>query len=175
MYKKKGLHIDTERSILEVVDKNNEKIFGKEGEIIATSLFNYSMPFIRYKTGDIGVLSPKRYYCDCGINSPILEEIKGRTVDMLVTPEGDFVHGWFFLYIFWNYYKGIISYKVEQNNKDELCIYIVPEKGLDYKKTIRQIDLAVKERFPSWKLNFIIQEKIIYDNKRKFIINNLIK
>ncbi len=172
--KKEGLHIDTERSILDVVDNNNNNIIGEEGEIIATSLFNYAMPFIRYRTGDVGILSPTTYECECGINSPILESIKGRTVDILITPEGNFVHGWYFLYIFWNYCKGIISYKIEQNNKEEINIYIVPEKESDYKNTIKKIELAVKARFPTWKLNFIINEKISYNNKRKFIINNLL-
>lgn len=171
---KKGFHIDTERSILEVVDKKNKHVIGKEGEIIATSLFNYAMPFIRYRTGDAGVLSSKEDSCECKINLPILETIKGRTVDNLLTPEGNYVHGWFFLYIFWNYYKGILAYKIEQNNKDEINIYIVPEKGLNYKKTIKKIEFAVKKRVPSWGLNFIITEKITYKNKRKFIVNNIL-
>jgi len=73
-----------------------------------------------------------------------------------------------------SFYKGIIAYKIEQNNKDEINIYIVPEKGLNYKETIKKIEFAVKKRVPTWVLNFIITEKITYKNKRKFIVNNIL-
>lgn len=49
-----GFVIDTERSILEVVNESGENVFNENGKIIATSLYNYSMPFIRYDTGDFG-------------------------------------------------------------------------------------------------------------------------
>ena len=47
------MHIDTERSILEVVDDNNEQVSTGEGHVLATSLENFAMPFLRYDTGDI--------------------------------------------------------------------------------------------------------------------------
>ena len=37
-----GLHIDTERSILEVVDQENRQLVEGEGTILATSLYNYA-------------------------------------------------------------------------------------------------------------------------------------
>jgi len=49
-----GFIIDTERSILQVIDNEGKNVFEKSGKIIATSLFNFSMPFIRYDTGDVG-------------------------------------------------------------------------------------------------------------------------
>ena len=170
---KEGLHIDTERGILEVVNDNNTNIIEQDGEIIATSLFNYAMPFIRYRTGDIGILASMNYECKYKINLPILKEIKGRTVDILITPEGNSVHGWFFLYIFWEYNQGIRQYKVEQNNKNEIDVYVVPEKNSNYKEAIKNIKYAVKNKVPNWCLNFIVTDKIIYENKRKFIINKI--
>ena len=50
-----GLMIDTERGILEIVeDGSQQNTFNKNGKIIATSLYNYAFPFIRYDTGDYG-------------------------------------------------------------------------------------------------------------------------
>ena len=94
-----GLHIDAERSIMEIVDENGKQLENGEGEIIATSLYNYAMPFIRYDTGDLGHIIDDD--CGCGKPYKLLKELVGRSVDILVTPEGKNVHGWFFLYIFW--------------------------------------------------------------------------
>lgn len=170
---KNGLHIDIERGILEVIDNKTLNLTNEEGEIIATSLFNYAMPFIRYRTGDIGKLSNENNHSKCNINLPILEEIKGRTVDILITPEGNAIHGWFFLYIFWTYYEGIVQYKIEQRKKDEINIYIVPDKEKNYSKTLEKIQIAVNKRVPNWHLNFYLKDKISYENKRKFIINKI--
>ena len=78
----KGLHIDMERSILEIVDEDGKQIFDKPGKILATSLFNYALPFIRYDTGDLGIISSKK--CPCGRESLLLKEVVGRTTDSLI-------------------------------------------------------------------------------------------
>lgn len=78
-----GMHIDFERSILEVTDDNGvEQIFNQRGKILATSLFNYAMPFIRYDTGDLGIISEEK--CNCGCERPLLKEISGRVTDHLL-------------------------------------------------------------------------------------------
>lgn len=78
-----GMHVDMERAILEVVDEDGQQVVNKPGRILATSLYNYAFPFIRYDTGDCGVLSQSHCKCDCGRDLPILAEIRGRTTDVL--------------------------------------------------------------------------------------------
>jgi phenylacetate-CoA ligase len=78
----KGLHVDMERAILEVVDENGMQIFDRPGKILATSLFNYALPFIRYDTGDLGILSSEG--CSCGRETFLLKELIGRTTDSLL-------------------------------------------------------------------------------------------
>ncbi|XXM72951.1 phenylacetate--CoA ligase family protein [Lysinibacillus sphaericus] len=77
-----GLHIDYERSILEVTSFDGEsQLLDKQGKLIATSLHNYVMPFIRYDTGDLGSISS--HPCECGCSRPLLREISGRVTDYL--------------------------------------------------------------------------------------------
>lgn len=76
-----GMHIDYERSVLEVVDENGKRIFGRVGRIVATSLYNYAMPFVRYDTGDLGVEDIAE--CTCGNVRPKLRQLCGRTTDSL--------------------------------------------------------------------------------------------
>ena len=80
-----GLHIIMEHSLVEVVNKDGEACaIGEEGEILITTLNNFSMPLIRYKIGDIGVL--KEYSkCSCGCTYPKLEGIRGRSLEMIKT------------------------------------------------------------------------------------------
>jgi len=167
-----GLHIDTERSVMEVVDENGHQLEDGEGRILATSLYNYAMPFIRYDTGDIGRIIPDT--CGCGRGYRLLKEIMGRSVDILVTPEGKNVHGWFFLYIFWEYCKGIKEYQVVQEKIDKIVIKIVPEENFD-EKQIDKIKEEVRNKSEGWNVEFKFVDKIERTGagKYKFIINTL--
>jgi phenylacetate-CoA ligase len=48
---------------------------GQSGEIVVTHLATRDYPFVRYRTGDVGVLSEDA--CPCGRGLPILSEIQG--------------------------------------------------------------------------------------------------
>jgi len=169
-----GLHIDTERSIMEVVDNEGHQIDRGEGQILATSLYNYAMPFIRYATGDDGHIIDDM--CGCGRGYPLLKEILGRTTDVLFTPEGKNIHGWFFLYIFWDYGKGIKEYQVVQETLEKIVIKIVPEEGFDESQLTR-IREVVAKRSPGWDIEFKYVDAIdrTRAGKYKFIINELVK
>lgn len=168
-----GLHVDTERSIMEVVDEGGTQITSGEGRILATSLYNYAMPFIRYDTGDSGHIIEDS--CNCGRGFRLLKEVQGRSVDMMLTPEGKYVHGWFFLYIFWEHSKGVKEYQIVQETLDKIVIKIVPDKNFDGLQldTIRNI---VKKKSEKWNVEFQLVDSIprAGSGKYKFIINNIL-
>jgi phenylacetate-CoA ligase len=76
-----GFHIDLERGYLEVVDDDGKPVFDQVGRIVATSFLNKATPFVRYVTGDLGIISTER--CKCGSPYPLLKSITGRTTDVL--------------------------------------------------------------------------------------------
>ena len=96
------------------------------------------MPFIRYDTTDDGYITDEA--CSCGRGYKMLKEVKGRSIDILLTPEGKHVHGWFFLYIFWEQ-KGIKEYQVVQETLEQIVIKIVPDEHFEERQLdeIRQI------------------------------------
>lgn len=170
----RGLHIATERSIMEIVNENGDQLKNGDGRIIATSLYNYSMPFIRYETGDLGTITED--VCPCGRGYKLLKEVVGRTVDILITPEGKNIHGQFFLHIFWKYSKGIKEYQVVQNKLDNIIIKIVPEDGFDN----TQLDLireTIRKKSRGWIVEFKFVDLIerTKAGKYKFVINELNK
>ncbi|MEA2015178.1 MAG: phenylacetate--CoA ligase family protein [Actinomycetota bacterium] len=123
--KHKGLHVDMIRSITEVTDEEGNQLeTGKEGKILATSLHNYAMPFIRYDTGDLGILSGEM--CVCGRETPLLEKIIGRVSDFIYTPNGTKIHGEFFSHIFWEF-NWVKQFQIIQNRVDEVIVKIVPD------------------------------------------------
>lgn len=125
----KGLHVDMLRSILEVVDENGNQLEpGKEGKILATSLHNYAMPFIRYDTGDLGVLSNEK--CECGRDTPLLEKIIGRTTDYLEFSNGAIIGTPILTILFGKF--DIIQYQIVQKDADTILVNIV--KGKNYRK-----------------------------------------
>jgi phenylacetate-CoA ligase len=74
---------------LELLDDENNIIThpGNEGRIVATGFDNKIMPFIRYDTGDLGVLSGMTA-CKCGFKGISLERIVGRGHDIIVLSDG---------------------------------------------------------------------------------------
>ncbi|MDK2831847.1 MAG: hypothetical protein PWQ75_1599 [Methanolobus sp.] len=168
-----GLHIDTERSIMEIVDDDRCQIDEGTGNILATSLNNFAMPFIRYQTGDMGHIIEDR--CGCGRESKLLKEVVGRQQEMLQTPEGKYVHGEFFTHIFWDI-NGVREFQVVQHILDELVIKIVVDEDFD-KKQLESIRSIVKSKSQRWNLKFKFVDQIerTKAGKYKFIVNEVCK
>lgn len=78
-------HINPLVGLLEIVNSKDQPTIDEEGDVIATSLTNYTMPLIRYRIGDRAVLSAKP--CGCGLNSSILDKIEGRVDDLIITQD----------------------------------------------------------------------------------------
>lgn len=165
-----GLHIETERSIMEIVDDNSQLEDGV-GRILATSLHNYAMPFIRYDTKDLGHIVSD--VCGCGRGSKLLKEIVGREQELLETPEGKFIHGEFFTHIFWEI-KGVKEFQIVQNKLDKITVKMVVEENFD-EKQMDKIREIIKRRSSEWKVEFMLVDQIerTKAGKYKFIINNV--
>jgi phenylacetate-CoA ligase len=76
-----GYHISADSHILEV-----DASPGEPGPMTVTDLGKYTLPFIRYQTGDVGTMATAP--CPCGRSLPRLQAIHGRTVDSVLLPDG---------------------------------------------------------------------------------------
>jgi phenylacetate-CoA ligase len=92
-----GLHLSAEDIIVEIVGTDGTPAApGKAGEIVVTHLATPEFPFVRYRTGDVGVLSAAR--CPCGRGLPLLAEVQGRSTDFVVAQDGTVMHGLALIY-----------------------------------------------------------------------------
>lgn len=166
-----GLHADTERSIMEVVTDDGIAVEQGEGRILATSLNNHAMPFLRYDTGDKGFLVNEP--CPCGRGYPLLREILGRQQEMLITPEGKHIHGEFFTHIFWEI-PHVREFQIVQVALERLVIKIVPEPAFD-EECLRGVQDIIHSRSPEWDVEFKLVDVIDRSRagKYKFVINEV--
>jgi len=80
-------HYRPDYSVVEILNKDGKpSLPGERGEIVCTGLINQTMPLIRYRIGDEGILSSDN--CSCGLNTPFFEKIIGRMDDFIITPDG---------------------------------------------------------------------------------------
>ncbi len=79
-----GLHMNEDHFYPEIIDPaTGEQLpYGKEGELVITSMSREAMPLIRYRTGDITSLNPET--CACGRTTVRMRRIRGRADDMLI-------------------------------------------------------------------------------------------
>lgn len=85
------LHINTDACVVEIIDEGGRALLpGQEGRILLTNLYNCTMPFIRYRIADRGVLLPltARGKCACGSQRPRMGLLGGREDDYVSLPNG---------------------------------------------------------------------------------------
>lgn len=163
-----GLHVGTERAILEIID-NNKQIINQEGKILATSLYNYALPFIRYDTGDLGIISASE--CSCGRKTPLVKKIIGRTTEFLKL--NNVVIGSPVLTVLMGKFD-IKQYQIIQNGPSSIICKII--RGKTFKI---EDENFIKKSFCSHvgeiniKLNYVDSILPTKAGKHKFIINNL--
>lgn len=122
-----GMHLTAEDIIVEIVDKDGKSLpKGQAGEVVVTHLATGEFPFIRYRTGDVAVLSTKS--CACGRGLPILDEIQGRTTDFVVAADGTIMHGLAVVYPIRDI-PGIASFRVVQETLQRVVVQIVTNEN----------------------------------------------
>jgi phenylacetate-CoA ligase len=117
------MHVNADYVVLEA-----EAAPGGEGPapLIATSLRNYAMPFIRYRNEDCGRLLPGT--CDCGSGFPLMELNVARVSDSFVLPGGRVVHGEFFTHLMYGS-RGVATFQFHQTALDRIVLRVVPLPG----------------------------------------------
>jgi phenylacetate-CoA ligase len=123
-------HIFSQYGITELIGKDGELVTDEDdvGEVVATGFINYAMPFIRYKTMDLGVHTCQR--CECGREYPLLKRVEGRLQDLIVTKDGGLIS--LTALIFGQHFHAFSRIKdmqIEQERKGEITMRIVKARG----------------------------------------------
>ena len=120
-----GMHITADDIVVEIVGEGGQvQPVGVAGEIVVTHMATNDFPFIRYRTGDIGVLGAQP--CSCGRGLPLLQDIQGRSTDFVVAADGTVMHGLALIYILRDL-PGVKSFKVVQESRALTRVLLVTD------------------------------------------------
>ena len=150
------LYILSPHVFLEVVDDNGNNVKdGEMGHLLVTRLDGYSMPLIRYKLGDLGILLPKEKYPKTREYSyPLLQQIVGRESDVVILKDEKklIVHS--FTGIF-EYIKTIKQFKVIQKNREGIIIEYIRDIGFK-KEILKEITFELQKHIQdnSFKIDY---------------------
>jgi len=137
------LHMFPEYGVFELLTETGDPVTtaGEIGEIIGTGFNNYAMPFIRYRTRDMGVLADGP--CGCGRNYPRLTRVEGRKQELVVTNDGSVVTltGLIFGQHF-HAFSNIKRMQLVQVALGELILRIVPDT--DYSQRNDETEIRAK-------------------------------
>ena len=122
-----GLHLTAEDVVVETVDVLGAPVpAGEPGEIVVTHLATGDAPFIRYRTGDVGVLDDRP--CACGRTLPLLREVQGRSTDFVMARDGTMMHGLSLIYVL-REQPGVKQFKIIQESPDLTRVLVVPDEA----------------------------------------------
>ena len=134
--------LNTETLFVEVLDEENKILEdGKVGNIVITSLYNKAHPFIRYKIGDKGAIKK------ISSKKTILQNLEGRSEDLVKLPSGKVAPGLTFYYITKSIMEdsaAIKEIKIIQTKIDTFKVNYVSGNKLD-KSQEEKIRQALKE------------------------------
>ena len=168
-------HMFPEFGIVELIGKDGKPVTkeGETGEIVGTGFYTNIFPFIRYRTGDLGVYTLKK--CKCGRNYPLLERIEGRTQEFLVSKTNQlvFLTGAYGLMV-----KSSLNVKecqLYQDTPGEVVINIVKGENyseIDTKAILENFQKKLGDEF-LLSIDFVDQIPLTNRGKFKFLIQKL--
>jgi phenylacetate-CoA ligase len=120
-----GRHVIGSHSIVKFLRQDGTPALpGEEAEMVCTDLLNLATPLIRYRIGDIVVLSDRQ--CPCGRPGPLVERIIGRMQDVVTAPNGRY---WIPLDLVFKKVDTIVEAQIVQPSKEQLLIKVVRGPG----------------------------------------------
>ena len=144
--KSDGLHLNTDIHYLEIVDDEGREVeVGKPGNIIITLLTNYTMPLIRYKIGDRGILSAKN--SQCGHGFPLLKKVTGRIKSVFINKFGDSIGDDLFIALF-RLKENVKQFQIIQETIDYIIINLVlmdKTKLKDVNEEFKEANQAIRK------------------------------
>ncbi len=144
-------------------------------EVIGTSLHNYSLPLVRYRTGDYVTLKKEPQKCACGRGFPTVASILGRDCDLVYTSDGRAITA---LYIAFDRTPGLGFGQIVQRKAGHLILRVVIESP--DKKRVRETLLKNVISFTGQSMNIEIEEidphELEHMKKGKFrVVTSLLK
>lgn len=163
-------HANSEFGIVEILRDGQPAEPGQSGEIVATGFVNRIMPLIRYRTGDMAMISDKT--CTCGRSFPVIEELMGRIDDVIITPEGRRIGR---LDPIFKAVDGFYEARIVQDKSDHVRVeYVAGEELVEDQRRIFTRELS-NRLGPSMRIDVVRVDRIprTRGGKLRMVVNEL--
>jgi len=167
-----GFHLMIDRLVLEFVKLPGLEAHESLFEIVVTDLHKYGMPLIRYRIGDLGL--PTDRPCACGRGLPLMEKLQGRTFDLIVGTNGNYVAGTLWTLLF-RTIPAIEAFQVVQERREHLEIRLKPRGALNPSHLAR-LETLIKDRCGNdMQIEFKLVSRLPVNasGKHRFIISSI--
>ncbi len=171
------LHFFPEYGYVELIDKegNHVKKENGKGEIVTTGFMHNLFPLIRYKTGDMGILSNRK--CSCGRNCLILKKIEGKWKQEYIYSKDNIPIPFTSLYINFKIFKNVEQFQFYQDEKGIIILRILKREKYSEKDTenIKKELLKLLGNGFELKINFVDKLSKTAAGKYSYLIQKLYK
>jgi phenylacetate-CoA ligase len=159
--------------IIEILDLNSTKPAppNQIGRIVVTDLYNYSMPLIRYDTGDVGRIS---FIDNHGVAKKAIVDFAGRKIDMIYNSSGELLSPYSVSNLM-SGFEGLEQFQLIQTNHVEYTMKIVAPKAPELKKVIHDALLNILGLDACISIILVDEIKPMSSGKRNYIINDMKK
>lgn len=151
--------------MVEIFHPNKNELIpnGQIGRIVVTDLFNYTMPMIRYDTGDLGMLTLKD-------GKTFLEKIEGRMLDVLYDTKGNLVSSYIMYKNMWQYTE-IEQYQLIQTHLKAYEFKINCPKGFQNEKQLVAEFKSYLGDDADFKVVYVNEIPLLDSGKRRKTVN----
>lgn len=143
-----NFHVQADLVHIDAVDSNGESVSsGEHGHVVVTRLYGWGTPVLRY-TGMDDIITPLDGECECGMHSPMIKNVEGRSVDSIVIPDGRIFPAATFTLIPGEVAQEtgvdiIHRFQIIQHKKDAIEIRVIINEGL--REQVQDIDGMIQE------------------------------
>jgi len=167
-------HMNVASYVIEVLalDADTPVGPGQLGRVVVTDLFSHAMPLIRYDIGDLATIGPG---CSCGINTPVLERIEGRMIEMIYDTKGRQISP-FSINGAMRDLDDILQFQFIQKSSNEYCIKLRVLESFKRdisEKTILGRMLKILGRDSVIQIQYVEDIPSLPSGKRPYIINEI--
>lgn len=165
---KGSLHLNIDTGLFEKVEESDVS------EIYVTSFSTHGTPLIRYKIGDSLEFTSEN--CSCGVDTPIVKRILGRSTDFLYSEERGTISSANMSNTVKQLPYSVVGIQFVQTQLKKVEINIVPDKKLFKEEHIQEILKEMKYRLGenmTFHVNLVDRLEISKSGKTRFIINKL--
>ena len=160
-------HVCNDNVIVEVLRNGRQAEPGERGEVVATGLNCYTMPFIRYRLGDI--VTQGTNICSCGQPFPTIRNIQGRMHDYFIMPDGSLIHpDNIIVPVMENESSWVDQYQLLQEKEDHIVLRIHPFHAPDETQLRHVMQLAQAQLPSSVKFSIDIVDSLAFETSGKF-------